>query len=81
MLIDHLLPSVAVEHDGEIIESSNKTANLKSVRQIHRNGNVFLSKRIQKRVLDIDRLIHYVSPYARGELLEMNAAWKTLKLL
>ncbi|MMZ70012.1 hypothetical protein D1872_329610 [compost metagenome] len=42
VLIDHLLASVAIDHDCEIVKSLDRSANLEPVRQIYRCWNIFL---------------------------------------
>jgi hypothetical protein len=62
MLINHLLAAFAIDDNGKIIERTDDPADLKPIRQIDGNGNVFFSKLIQKSVLDIDRFVHHGPP-------------------
>ncbi len=60
MFVNHLLFAVAVDHDRKIVEAANHTAQLKAVYQVDSDRHRILPDLVQKRVLDVDRLLQNV---------------------
>src|SRR5579871_1229637 len=50
MLVDHLADAVPEQHD-ELVERINLALQLDAVDEVNRNGDAFLSKRVQERIL------------------------------
>lgn len=58
MLVHHLLTAVAVNHDGKIVKSFDRSTDLKAVCKVYRGRNVLFAQLVQERVLDVNGLVH-----------------------
>lgn len=58
VLVYHLLASVAINDDREIVKSLDCPTDLKAISQIDRSRNVFFPQLVQERILDVNGLVH-----------------------
>lgn len=58
MLEYHLLAAIAVNDNRVVVKSANNPSDLKTICQINGYWNALLAQLVQKRILDINRLIH-----------------------
>jgi hypothetical protein len=59
MLVYHLLAALAVDNDGEVVKGTDDAADLKPVGQINSDRNAVFAKLIEKRILDVNGLVHW----------------------
>lgn len=75
MLVNHLLLAFAVHDNGEVIKRFDDPPDLKAVRQVNGNGDVFFAKLVQKIVLNVDGFVHgLVTPFKveKADMVNVN---------
>ncbi|EXX89831.1 hypothetical protein BG53_13935 [Paenibacillus darwinianus] len=67
MFVHHLLAAFAVNDDREVVECFDYAADLKPVGQVDRNRNAVLAQLVEKRILNIDRFVHWPLPPSKKD--------------
>ncbi len=59
MLVNQLLLPIGVDNNCEVVKGLNGSPHLKSIDEVYRDRYRILAQLIQKRILDINRLVHF----------------------
>lgn len=59
MLVNQLLLSIRVDNNRKIVKCFNRPSHLKSIDEVYRYRYRILAQLIQKRILDINGLVHF----------------------
>lgn len=62
MLVHHLLASVTVDDNCEIVKCFDDSPDLKAVGQIYCGRDILFTQLVQERILDVNGLVHMTYP-------------------